>query len=257
LLTVKAGWLATAMQSADRAARWTVYDSKGTAAFTQTFDLAGLPSLSWPAGAYVSGETPLNVPAGLAAGSYRLGVTVLNLKTQTEEGSYLSPSSFEIVGHPRSFILPTMAHRADVNFGQQIKLLGYDVKSQTPALRAGASASNAESQISLTLYWQALTVPQSDYKVFVHLFDSSDEQIAVQHDAMPLDNRYPTSWWAAGEVISETVTLDLKDVKPGTYRLAAGLYEPRTVTRLAAIGPDGTRLDADRAILPEAITVTQ
>ncbi len=247
VLTVKAGWLATAIQSADRAARWTVYDSKGTAAFTQTFDLAaGLPSSAWPAGAFVSGETPLNVPAGQAVGIYRLGVTVLNLKTQTEEGSYLSPSAFEVVGHPRSFTLPTMAHRADVNFGQQIKLLGYDVKSQI---------SNAKSQISLMLYWQALAMPQGDYKVFVHLFDPADEQIAAQHDAMPFDNRYPTSWWVAGEVISETVTLDLKDVKPGTYRLAAGLYEPRTVTRLAAVGPNGARLDADRAILPEAITV--
>ncbi len=249
MLTAKTGWLATAMQSADRVARWTAYDSKGTAAFSQTFDLAaGLPSVSWPAGAFVSGETQLNVPAGLAAGTYRLGVTVLNLKTQTEEGSYLSPSTFEIVGHPRSFSVPPMSHRTDVEFDQQIELLGYDLKYPIP---------NTKSPLTLMLHWQALTMPQGDYKVFVHLFDPADEKIVAQHDAPPLEGRYPTSWWTTGEVVSETVALDLKDVKPGTYRLAVGLYEPKTVTRLAAIGPNGARLDADRAILPETITVPQ
>ena len=120
--------------------------------------------------------------------------------------------------------------------------------------------SNLKSQVSnlklqLTLYWQAMAAPQGDYKVFVHLFDPADERIVAQHDAMPFDGRYPTSWWTAGEVVSETITLDLTGVKPGTYRLAVGLYEPRTVTRLVAIGPDGARLAADRMVLPEDITL--
>jgi hypothetical protein len=248
ILTVKTGWLATATQSADRIARWTVYDSKGTAAFTQTFDLVtSLPSSLWPAGAFVSGEMQLNVPVSLAAGTYRLGVTVLNLKTQTEEGSYLLPSTLEIVGHPRSFTIPPMAHRADVDFGQQIKLLGYDLKAQI-----GQSASR---QITLNLVWQASATPRGDYKVFVHLFDPADEKIVAQHDALPLEGRYPTSWWTTGEVVSETVRLDLKSVKPGPYRLAVGLYDAGTTTRLAAIAPNGARLAADRAVLPEAITV--
>jgi len=246
-LPIKAGWLATAAQSADRIARWTIYDSNGTGVFTQTLDLAAkVPSSSWPAGAFVVGETRLNIPAGLEPGDYRLGVAVLNLETQAEEGNYLAPSTFEVIGHPRSFTIRPMTHRANVDFGRQIKLLGYDLKSQI---------SNPKSQIQLTLYWQAEAAPKGDYKVFVHLFDPADEQIVAQHDAMPLDGRYPTSWWAAGEVVSETVTLDLKDVKPGTYRLAVGLYDARAVTRLVAVGADGARLDADRAVLPETITV--
>lgn len=72
---------------------------------------------------------------------------------------------------------------------------------------------------------------------------------------MPLEGRYPTSWWAAGEVVSETVTFDLADVKPGSYRLAVGLYDASTVTRLAAYGPGGVRLGADRAVLPESIAL--
>jgi hypothetical protein len=72
---------------------------------------------------------------------------------------------------------------------------------------------------------------------------------------MPLNGQYPTSWWTAGEVVSETVALDLKNIQPGTYRLAVGLYEPGTVTRLVAVGQGSVRLEADRAVLPETITV--
>jgi len=70
-----------------------------------------------------------------------------------------------------------------------------------------------------------------------------------------LNGQYPTSWWTTSEVVSETVTLDLKGVQPGTYQLAAGLYEPGTATRLSAVGQGGVRLDADRIVLPEDITI--
>jgi hypothetical protein len=246
-LTIKPGWLARTAQSANRIARWTIYDSKGMAVFTQTHDLvAGISSSVWPAGAFVAGETKLNVPAGLEPGEYRLGVAVLNSVTQAEEGNYLAPSTLEIAGHPRSFTVPPMQHRSDVEFGQQIKLLGYDLKSQI---------SNVKSPIQITLYWQAMAAPQGDYKVFIHLFDPTDEKIATQYDAMPLQGRYPTSWWVAGEVVSETVPFPLEGVPPGTYRFAVGLYEPSTVTRLVAIGQGGDRLDADRVVLSESITV--
>ncbi len=248
-LDVNAGWLATAAQSADRIARWTLYDAHGTPVMTQTFDLAtDSPSSAWPVGAYVVGQARLNIPNTLSAGLYRLGVTLFNPATQAQEGNYLVPSTFEIAGHPRSFVASAMQHRSDIAFAQEIKLLGYDSKSQI---------SNLKSQVAITLYWQATAAPQGELKVFVHLFDPADERIVAQHDAMPLDGRYPTSWWTAGEVISETITLDLAGVKPGTYRLAVGLYEPRTVTRLAATGPDGARLAADRVVLPESINLSR
>lgn len=243
-LSLKAGWLATSDQSVDHIARWTIYDSKGTPVLTQTSDLAtNAPASWWPAGAFVAGQVTLNVPVSLPAGTYRVGVAMLNRRTQAEEGSYIAPSPFEVVGHPRSFTIPLMTHRANVDFGQQIRLLGYDLKSST------------DRQILVNLYWQASATPKSDYKVFVHLFDPADEKIVTQHDALPLEGRYPTSWWTTGEVVSETVALDLKGVRPGTYRLAVGLYDAGTITRLAAIAPNGERLEADRAVLPETITV--
>jgi hypothetical protein len=139
-----------------------------------------------------------------------------------------------------------MLHRSDAEFGQQIKLLGYDLGHET---------SNAKRQMTLTLYWQTMSKPQGDYKVFIHLFDPASEKIAAQHDAAPLNGQYPTSWWTAGEVVSETATLDLKNVQPGRYRLAVGLYEPGAATRLAAVGQGNVRFDADRVVLPEDVTI--
>lgn len=246
-LPIRAGWLATALQSADRRASWTVYDSAGALVFTQTLDLAaGPPSSMWPAGAYVVGQSRLNLPSSLAPGRYRLGVTVVNTATGSTDGSYVAPGTFEITGHPRTFAVPAMQRRTDTEFGQQVKLLGYDLTS--PA------KSTDRQQAALTLYWQAVVAPQGDYTLFVHLVRPADDKIVAQYDAMPLGGRYPTSWWAAGEVISETVTLDLAGVQPGTYRLAVGLYDARTAVRLTAMSLDGARLDADRLVLPETVT---
>ena len=80
--------------------------------------------MAWPVGAFVSGDTQLNVPASLAAGTYRLGVTVLNRKTQAEEGSYLAPSTFDDRRPSTQFHCAADAHRSDVEFGRQIKLAG-------------------------------------------------------------------------------------------------------------------------------------
>jgi hypothetical protein len=89
--------------------------------------------------------------------------------------------------------------------------------------------------VTLTLWWQAATAPAQDYKRFVHLYDPATEIIVAQDDAMPRAWAYPTTWWAAGEVVSETVTLDISAVPTGEYRLGVGWYDPATFDRLPAI----------------------
>ena len=68
---------------------------------------------------------------------------------------------------------------------------------------------------------------------------------------MPSDWTYPTSRWAAGEVVSETVTLDVRSVPPGTYRLAVGWYDPDTDVRLAAADSTGEHTLDDRFTLTD------
>ncbi len=85
-----------------------------------------------------------------------------------------------------------MPHPLDAVFGDQIQLLGYDVKREGDVLK-------------IDLAWKALRDITSNYKVFAHVFDPATETIVAQWDAMPRDNAYPTSRWIAGEVVTETL----------------------------------------------------
>jgi hypothetical protein len=171
-------------------------------------------------------------------------VSTLEPLGQVRLGDFSFPlepgSPFEARRPPRSFSLPPLRNPVDVDFGEEIRLAGYDLEH---------GGGEGEDVLRLTLWWQALRLPQADYTVFVHLFDPTTEDIPIQSDAQPRGGSYPTSWWTEGEVVSETVTLPLADVPGGTYRLAVGFYDS-TLARLPAIGPDGQPLSSDRAILP-------
>jgi hypothetical protein len=136
----------------------------------------------------------------------------------------------------RLFAAPPLAHPQAADFGDVLRLLGYDLLEE-------------QSTLSVSLWWLAGEAPGQDYKRFVHLYDAATGMMAVQDDAMPRDWAYPTSRWAAGEVVSETVTLDVSAVPPGTYRLAVGWYDPDTGVRLAAADSTGERALDDRFTL--------
>ncbi len=207
-----------------------------------------LPTSLWRPGEQVTDRYLLELPADLSPGDYRLWLVLYQIPTLEPVGEVrLGPfplplaAPFEARPPERAFALPPLEHPLGVDFGMEIRLAGYGLEREADGLR-------------LTLWWQALEAPLADYTVFVHLFDPETQAIVVQSDAMPRGGAYPTSWWAAGEVVSETVTLSLEGVGPGTYRLAVGLYD-RTLTRLQAAGPDGVRLPDDRLVLPVEVGV--
>jgi hypothetical protein len=162
---------------------------------------------------------------------------------QARLGGFALPltTSFEARRPPRIYALPALKQPVGVDFGGQVHLAGYDL-------------GQADGGLRLTLWWQALQAPQADYTVFVHLFDPATEAVVVQSDAPPRGGMFPTSWWGAGEVVSDTVALSLESVPRGTYRLAVGLYDA-TLTRLPAAAAGGQRLAGDRAILPERVEI--
>jgi hypothetical protein len=123
-------------------------------------------------------------------------------------------------------------------FGDRIALTAVRVDPASP--RAGQPAR-------VLLEWRALAGDPRDFTVFVHLLDERDT-IVAQIDSQPLAGRYPTSGWRPGERVLDEVTLALPaTARPGSYRLAVGLYHQPTMTRLIATGP---AVDADRAMLP-------
>ena len=203
-----------------------------------------LPTSLWRPGEVIADRYVLSLPDDLPPGAgYHLQILLYRFPTleplgQARVGDFSLPltAPFEAHPAPRVFSLPPVEHPLDVDFGGQVRLAGYDLEQREETLR-------------LTLWWQARRVPADDYTVFVHLFDPASGVIPVQSDAGPRGGAYPTSWWLAGEVVSETITLPLADVPAGTYRLAVGLYD-RALTRLPATGPAGERLPDDRAVLP-------
>jgi hypothetical protein len=210
-----------------------------------------LPTSLWRPGELIADRYVLALPDDLAPGEgYDLQVVLYQVPTletlgQALVGDFALPleaeTPFEARRPPRSFVLPDLQNSLEVDFGAEVRLAGYDLERGQEALQ-------------LTLWWQALQAPQADYTVFVHLFDPLTQEIPTQSDALPRGGMYPTSWWAAGEVVSETVTLPLEDVPQGTYRLAVGLYD-RALTRLQAVTSDGQRLPDDRLILPAEVRI--
>jgi hypothetical protein len=102
----------------------------------------------------------------------------------------------------------------------------------------------------LTLYWEALGVPQADYTVFVHLLDEAGQLVAGS-DAPP---GYPTSIWSPGEIIPDEHTMPTP-LPPGPYRLAIGLYHQPSGERLTLQLPDGREDPQGRLILEQPISL--
>ena len=121
----------------------------------------------------------------------------------------------------RTFANPSPQHALDADFGGQIRLLGYDL----------------EHESRLTLYWQAQAPIGTSYTVFAQLLGPAGD-VRAQVDSVPQGGGYPTIWWLPGEVVADSLTLDLPASAPQdeTYRLIVGLYDPATGARLVAAG---------------------
>ncbi len=209
-----------------------------------------LPTSLWRPGEMVTDRYELALPPDTPpADGYHVEVVLYSVPTLAEVGrAIIGPFSLpmespcEKWGEPRQFSLPPLSRLLGVAFGGEIRLAGYDLVREAESLR-------------LTLWWQALTAPRADYTVFVHFFGPESPVPVAQNDAPPRGGAYPTSLWVPGEVVSDTVNLSLRDVPPGEYRLAVGLYRPETGARLPAFAADGTPIPDDRPVLPEVISI--
>lgn len=91
---------------------------------------------------------------------------------------------------------------------------------------------SAAAPVNLTLQWWVAEPVSRDYTVFIHLQDQSGA-LAATFDGPPKAGWYPTSWWTAGELVTDRHTFTLPpDLPPGVYDLLVGLYDPQTDERL-------------------------
>ncbi len=121
----------------------------------------------------------------------------------------------------------------DAQFGDTIRLVGYDLSAETAA---------PGGEVTLRFYWNAIAPPAANYSLFVHLVPAgSDGQPAAQSDGAPASPGRPTLLWtdASETLISDLFTLALPaELAPGAYEIRIGLYDYATGARLPVTADD-------------------
>lgn len=122
-------------------------------------------------------------------------------------------------------------NETDVILGETIQLVGFDLSG---------SQISAGDTLNLTPYWQALQQPSANYSLYVHLYRMETRDVLAQADGAPVGGtRLTPTWDDPNEIlVGQTFNLALPaDLPDGEYRLALGLYDFQTGTRL--LTPDG------------------
>ncbi len=132
---------------------------------------------------------------------------------------------------PNAFLSeqPTIAHPADFNFGDQLRLLGYTQIDERQVM----------------LFWEAIQPLDEDYRVSLVLRDTAGQSWG-QWDGRPSAYLYPTDRWRAGQIVfGRTELIPIPGTPPGDYGLEVGVYtedDPVGLDLLDAAGaPQGTR----------------
>lgn len=81
-----------------------------------------------------------------------------------------------------------------------------------------------EAALEIALTWETQQLIDTAYAVFTHLTQESSPQPVRQADGPPVNGRYPTNFWRAGDVVIDNRTLDLTNLESGRYQINVGFY---------------------------------
>jgi len=215
-------------------------DEEGGTVSEKVFPIASdvYPTTEWQRGEIVRSQHYFLVPAGASAGAYRLQLVVADqdgvpLATAVDLGE------LAVEVPERKMIMPTIENPMQVNLGDRVTFLGYDL--DTTEVKPGGV-------LHLTLYWQARGEIKGWYKVFTHLLDGQD-RIWAQKDSVPVGGTRPTTGWVKGEIIVDEYQLVVDpDAPDGDYILEVGMYEEGTGRRLRVLNERGQTV-GDRVLL--------
>ena len=192
------------------------------------------PTGQWPAGTVVIDSYRFQIDPMTPGGAYCVSVSLLDAETMESVGGHGELGTIVIREQPRSFAPPEPATALDVSFGEDLRLVGYDLETTS-------------AELGLVLYWQAMNRMDQPWKFFVHVFDPDSGAVVAQADVMPRNWTYPTNWWAEGEYVDDPISVSLDGVPSGTYWIAVGVYHPDSGERLQ------TSLGQDRLVLSQEV----
>ncbi len=136
-------------------------------------------------------------------------------------------------------------HLLEVNFGNKIELLGYDMDPEQPKVREA---------ITVTLYWRALNEMEENYTIGVHLVGPDYESYGGP-DSYPARGNYATSLWKEGDIIRDTYSLRVHRnfPAPSIGRVEIAPYLHSTGERLPIVSPQGEVLGYSAFLGPFAV----
>ncbi len=125
---------------------------------------------------------------------------------------------------------PNPDHAVTVNFGDQVRLLGYSL----------AERKATTSGLEVIVYWEPLRELGEDYKLSLRLRDHAGHEWG-SYDGRPTGLLFPTFRWEAGQKLfgSASITPTL-GTPPGVYQLQAGLYSDVDPVGLDVLDEQGT-----------------
>ena len=139
---------------------------------------------------------------------------------------------------------PRIEYPVSVNFGDEIRLLGYSL----PVPRDPVRGKGEKREVEVTLYWQGLKELTEDYKVSLRLRDEAGHYWG-RVDARPASYWYPTMRWPPGEKLFGKHTIEtLPGTPPGEYRLELGVYTEEDPRGLDVLDEKGTPLGKSQII---------
>jgi hypothetical protein len=131
-------------------------------------------------------------------------------------------------------------HPQDVNFGGEIRLLGY---------RLNTSRVEPGGRLYVTLYWRAIRRPTAIYSGFVHLL-GPEGGLLSQCDLVTGTWSHLTVAWEPGEIVIEHYELEIPvDAPPGPWPLEVGLYEYQSRRRLPILDADDHPTESSSVLL--------
>ncbi len=119
--------------------------------------------------------------------------------------------------------LPTDLQQIDVDYGDQLRLIGYR-RSDQPTQPGAAE---------FTLYWQCLKSIDADYSVFVIVYGRQMQEVG-KRDAYPYHGLYATRQCAAGQIFVDPYRIPLgpQAERPTILRAQIGLKDQARQTEL-------------------------
>lgn len=195
----------------------------------------------WRVGTILLDQYGLTIPHDAPPGVYTVTLTVFDRRDGQMVGAPVPLAELNVERVDRRTIVPPIGHPLEVNLGDQVQLLGYDL-DRTEVTRGGT--------LHVTLYWRATAQMETSYTVFNHLLDETN-QISGQQDNRPVGDTYPTTLWMPQEVVTDEYTLTVKpDAAPGTHVIEVGMYVAETGQRLPVLDTAG-QVTGDRILIGE------